>query len=91
MVSVDSNQLIFGFLPTTVSKSEIEISKLFSASILFDVASANLALAWKTSVLVISLNSNLFSVASNFLLDFSHFSSKHPTRNNLLKQYSKLY
>ena len=41
----DSNQLISGFLPTTVSKSEIEMSKLFSASILFDVAPANLAFA----------------------------------------------
>ena len=67
------NQLIFGSLPTTVLKSDIEISRLFSASILFEVASAKRAFAWKTSVLVTSLNSNLFSVASNFLIKFSSF------------------
>ena len=43
--SSDSNQLIFGSLPTIFLKSEIEISRLFSASILFDIASANLAFA----------------------------------------------
>ena len=65
------NQFTSGSLPTTLLKSEIDISRLFSASILLDVDSANLALAWKTSVFVTSLNSNLFSVASSFFIKFS--------------------
>ena len=43
--SSESNHLILGSLPTTALKSDIETSKLFSASILFEVASAKRALA----------------------------------------------